>query len=73
MTTNGQDIFDLIGIYFNCNNLPWDSCINMCIDGALSMSTCVKGFVRIVQKKLKSYFYMLFSTPRSARIKIISA
>ena len=50
-TTRGQDIFDMITGYLKEMNLPWKSCIGICINGAPCMTGCIKGFVSLAEKE----------------------
>ena len=49
--SRGQDIFEIVNIYFSSCDLSWNSCISICTDGAPSMSGSVKGFITLAKQK----------------------
>jgi len=49
--TKGQDAFDILTTYLEKHGLSWDSCVEICTDGAPSMVGSIKGFVSLVEKR----------------------
>ena len=50
-TTKRQNIFDIINSYLENCELKWKNCVDICTDGAPSMTKSLKGFVFISQKQ----------------------
>jgi hypothetical protein len=49
METTNSDSFDTVNSYFQDNNLYWNNCISICIDGATLMTELFKGFLALTQ------------------------
>ena len=49
-STSGQAIFDLVDSYLSDHQISWTKCINVCTDGAGSMTGRHKGFITRVKE-----------------------
>jgi hypothetical protein len=50
--TTGEDIFNLVHCYLKENGLSWDECVDICSDGAKSMTGKHCGFIASVKSIL---------------------
>uniref|UniRef100_A0A3P9JYF1 Uncharacterized protein n=1 Tax=Oryzias latipes TaxID=8090 RepID=A0A3P9JYF1_ORYLA len=49
--TTGEDIFNVVNMFFTRNAISWKSCSSVCTDAAASMTGSAKGLIARIKKK----------------------
>ena len=49
--TTGEEIFKILDTFMSENKIPWKKCLDVCTDGAKSMTGSIKGVVSRIKKE----------------------
>ena len=50
-STTGEEIFKILDTFMSENKIPWKKCLDVCTDGAKSMTGSIKGVVSRIKKE----------------------
>ena len=50
-STTGEEIFNILDTFMSENKIPWKKCLDVCTDGAESLTGLIKGVVSRIKKE----------------------